>query len=248
MKSFVRFVASLALCNQVLIAQDEPAQRIFVNLTWQVWTREIRPDGSPRDRSATVNTPSTGTCWVTEHNGEKIIVTAAHNLGLTVKARPSEVGGKKVREIASLTAKPVLGTLAYEVAKVGLLKGRYDVAFILPADTNAFNGSRVIPLARVPAKREDKVKIYGFPNTSSPHPTDTTVVDFTLGQDYMKFATPLEPGYSGGVVLNADGKALGVVIATEAKQSTAIVVNAAVLSRVQWRTAREVLTQDFSKP
>ena len=210
--------------------------------------REIRPDGTPRDRKETVNTPCTGTCWVTEHNGDKIIVTASHNLGLTLKARPTEVGRKRIREVASLTAKPVLGTLAYEVAKVGLLEGHYDVAFLLPADTNAFSGSRVIPLAQVLAKREDKVKIYGFPNTSSPHPTDSTIVDFTIGRDYMKFATPLESGDSGGVVLNADGKAIGVVIATEAKQSTAIVLNAAVLSRVKWKPAREALTQNFSKP
>lgn len=244
MKTTVALTASLLFFQQATFAQEESAQRLFTELTYR-----LTPVLEGRERpKISEKIPVTGTFWVTmDRDGKRILVTAAHNLGLG-PGQPAEINGKKIGgrlKLFSMSTIPLLGTLAYEISEVGFIGPTYDVAFLRPADTNVFQGSRVINLADVPSKLEDRVKIFGFPGTANPQPKASTIVGFSSKQDYMVFGDPFEPGYSGGVVLNSDNKAVGLVIATEAKQASAVVLNAAVLARIKWQRFSEVQTRKF---
>lgn len=179
----------------------------------------------------------TGTCWVVEVKGQPALVTAAHNLGLGPNFQPALAAKAK---LLAVLVDPIIGVLAGKVEGVGAPPGNPDWVLLRPVDTSVLKGSQLHTLGKTAPKAGDTVTVIGFPDTAHEQRTTRTVTAVSLNNEFVVFNEPLEPGYSGGVVLNAKDQAIGVVVTTDKKQSTALLMNADSFSDLTWKPFEQV--------
>ena len=220
-------------------AQSLPdTQRLYCNLSF---TYEVNPKFGRRYMK-TVEGLVTGTCWAANINGQPVFFTAAH-----VLARGPNFIQKSLEraELRSLEIKPIIGLLGYEVQAVGFPKGNPDWVALRPKDARVFKGSKIKELAKSAPKVGDSLLVIGFPDTAHEQRTERTITSISPNGEFIVFNQPLEPGYSGGVVLNGKNEAVGVVITSDAKQSIALILSPAMFSMLRWTPFKEVQTQNY---
>lgn len=221
----------LLVCLPDLSAQSLPeTQRLYCNLSV---TYEVKPS-SPFKKPylKTVEGMMKGTCWAANFNGQPVFLTAAHVLarGPNFMA-PSLERGKP----QSLEIKPIIGLLGYEVQTVGFPKGDLDWVALRPKDARAFKGSQIKELSKIAPKVGETMKVIGFPDTAHEQQTERKITSISPNGEFIIFNQGLEPGYSGGVVLNGKNQAVGVVVTSGERQSTAILLSPAKLGGLEWK-------------
>jgi Trypsin-like peptidase domain len=227
-------VTLLLLSALTVSAQTLPfTQRLYCNLTVGYTVTPRIGANYPHESKGL----ATGTCWVAKVHGGTVIVTAGHNLGLGPNFVPAPLARAKP---VSVTREPLLGVLAYTVAKVGVPRGDADWVALLAKEPDAVACSQVLQFAEALPKVGEKVIVIGYPDTAHEQRTERTITTINPGSTFIVFNQPLEPGYSGGVVLNAKGEAVGVVITTDKKQSIALLLNAGSFDGLKWESLKEV--------
>ena len=191
-----------------------------------------------------------GTYWAVMLDGSKIYVTAAHVLGLNTK--PTEIAGVKLDnqngKLLSVTGRAYMGTLAYTVQEIGQVSSLDDVAFLRPHEKNILDKVNEITLATKAPASGERVSVVGFPGTPYQQLTEMLVTSVHETEGFMVLNQPVDPGYSGGVVLNSSGQAYGVVVNTDqqSRQTTVIRLTPADLRQIQWSQASAVLSRKFN--
>lgn len=224
----------LILSALSLSAQTLPyTQRLYCNLALD-YTISARVG---RDFVHPIRDLARGTCWVVHFKGESLIITAAHNLGLGPNFVPAPL--YRAKSVALVSA-PHLGVLAYTVADVGLPRGNADWIALRPTESRALACSLTIQLSDTPSKVGESVTVIGFPDTAHEQRIERMITFISPANDFIIFNQPLEPGYSGGVVLNTKNQAVGVVVTTGNKQSTALLLNGENIADLKWRPFKEM--------
>lgn len=222
-------------------AQNQPdTQRLYCNLSIRY---EVNPRFGRRYKT-TVEGLVTGTCWAANVNGQPVIFTAAHVLACGPNFTPQSL---ERAELISLEIKPIIGLLGYEIQEVGFSKGNPDWVALRPKDVRAFKGSQLKELSMLAPKVGDSMTVIGFPDTAHEQRTERTVTSISPNGEFIVFNQPLDPGYSGGVVLNGQHEAVGVVVTTDHKQSNALVLSADMLKGVSWKRFEEIREQTFAQ-
>jgi len=210
-------------------AQSLPyTQRLYCNLTLEYWrTRPIGPAYLDSMKPLVA-----GTCWAVEAKGQTLLITAAHNLALGpnfITATPPRA------KLLAIHVEPIVGLLAQPVSAVGMPLGVSDWVGLRPVDATVFKGSQILTLSKTVPKLGDSVTVIGFPDTAHEQRTTRTITALSPNNEFVVFNEPLEPGYSGGVVLNAKNQAVGVVVTTDKKQSNALLLSPEKLVSLQWK-------------
>lgn len=210
-------------------AQSLPyTQRLYCNLSLEYW--RTRPIGSAY--LDTVKRLAEGTCWAVEAKGQPLLITAAHNLALGPNFIP--VAPPRAKLLA-IHVDPIVGLLGQPIGAVGMPPGKSDWVGLRPVDATVFKGSQVLTLSKSAPKLGDSVTVIGFPDTAHEQRTTRTITALSPNNEFAVFNEPLEPGYSGGVVLNAKNQAVGVVVTTDKKQSNALLLSPEKLVTLQWQ-------------
>jgi hypothetical protein len=227
----------LAFSCIIAVSGDGYTQRIYTELRYQVSS-----PGWLRERKDAQTVLVTGSAWVIDIGPEKVFVTAAHNAGLGPRGTPERIGEHVIKgeTKATLTGlKTLIGTLGYEVNAIGTASSEDDILF-LRADPAAFSNSRTVKLARRDPKPGDQVKILGYPRTSHEHQRECLIA--AVYAKHFVLNEPAEPGYSGGLVLNSSGDAIGLITGTDQKQATAVFVPVEALKTIHWVKSLDELT------
>lgn len=242
--------AALVLVSLPCCASGEdkaPVQRLYAELVWEL--DSFQNSGVFRKRSERVVTA--GSFWVVSLPGtkskERVLVTAAHNLGMG-PTLPAKVNDRIIgprNKLISVTVKPVLGTLAYGVTEVAEAGGDLDVIFLRPENNVVLEESTAMKLAAKSPKRGEKVTAHGFPGTAFSKAKETLVDGFSANNDYAILNDKLDPGYSGGVILNSAHEAVGLVVSTDDKQSTVLLLTPRVLADLKWKPFKDVQPRRF---
>lgn len=222
-------------------AQNLPeTQKVYCNLSV---TYEVNPRIGSRYMK-TVTGLGTGTCWAAKVDGQPVLFTAAHVLarGPNFSVKPLERA-----ELQFLQIKPIIGLLGHELQSVGLPKGNPDWVALRPKDAGAFKNSRLKELSKIVPKAGDSLVVIGFPDTAHEQRVERTVTSIGLNGDYIVFNQPLDHGYSGGVVLNGKGQAVGLVVTTAEKQSTAVLLTMERLKSLDWKPFEEIRKRTFDQ-
>lgn len=215
-------------------AQIQPStQRLYCNLTLEYWG--TRPSGSGYLDS--IKPLVTGTCWALEVKGQPVLITAAHNLGLgpnfLLKHPPRA-------KLLAVHCDPVIGLLGQPMSTVGLPVDNADWVALRPTDAAVFKDSKLHTLGKTVCNAGDTVTVIGFPETALEQRTTRTITAISPNREFMVFNQPLEPGYSGGVVLNGKHQAVGVVVTTDKKQSSALLLSSDKIASLQWKPFEQV--------
>jgi CBS domain-containing protein len=130
-----------------------------------------------------------------------------------------------------------IGTLAYDVGTVGQIAGVCDVAFILPERKAISQDIPPLTLATNVPRIEEEVSVVGFPTTPYQQIEKCVVTSIHEKQGFIVLNKPVDPGFSGGPVLNSEGKVYGVITSTDMdkKQTTVIRLTDSMLSSIAWR-------------
>jgi len=215
-------------------AQSLPyTQRLYCNLTLE----HLRPRTIGGSYLDSVKPLVTGTCWAVESKGQTFLITAAHNLGLGPNFIPATPPKAK---LLAIHVEPIVGSLAQPLSAVGMPAVNSDWVGLRPIDASVFKSSQVLTLSKTVSKLGDSVTVIGFPDTSHEQRTTRTITAVSPSNDFVVFSQPLEPGYSGGVVLNAKNQAVGVVVTTDKKQSTALLLSPDKITSLQWKPFEQV--------
>lgn len=222
-------------------AQNLPeTQRLYCTLTAGY---EVNPKFGRR-HPKTVDELRTGTCWAANVNGQTILFTAAHVLAHGPYFTPPSLDRA---ELQSLEIRPVVGLLGFEVQAVGFPKGNADWLALRPKDARALKVSQIKELSKVAPKVGDVMIVVGFPDTSHEQRTPRTITAISPNSDFVVFNESLEPGYSGGVVMNSKNQAVGVVVSTGKRQSTALLLSADRIASVEWKPFDEIRQRKFAE-
>ena len=236
MKSLVLPLLLLNLLNAS--AQSLPeTQRLYCNLSV---TYDVNPRFG-RHYKKTIEGLVTGTCWAANVNGHPVLFTAAHVLA---RGPNFIVPSLERAEPLSLEITPVIGLLGNEILAVGFPKGNPDWVALRPKDARAFKVSQLKELSKIAPKVGDAMKVVGFPDTAHEQQTERRITSISPNGEFIVFNQLLEPGYSGGVVLNAKGQAVGVVVTSEEKQSTAILLSPAKLGALDWKPFEQLRSRE----
>ena len=210
-------------------AQGQPStQRLYCNLTLEYW--RTRPSGSGYLDSTKALV--TGTCWAVEVKGQPVLITAAHNLGLGPNFLLSHPPRAK---LLAVHCDPVVGLLGQPLSAVGIPVGNPDWVGLRPVDVSVFKGSQLHTLGKTAPKAGDSVTVVGFPDTPHEQRATRTITAISPNNEFMVFNEPLEPGYSGGVVMTLKNQAIGVVSITDKKQSIALLLSSDKIASLQWK-------------
>jgi hypothetical protein len=188
----------------------------------------------------------TGTAWATELHGKPILVTAGHVIGtfgervLDAKSQASLTGFHRTRQESTV----VLGGIGGTPKEIGILKADSDIALIVPGSGAVFSGLRIYPLAnRLPALFES-VRAIGFPlNAEFAKQENSTVMSVMGKAGFFVLNDALKPGFSGGVVIDADGRALGVITSVDKSSTTVLALDRTLLEQFKFDEAKRVLTK-----
>lgn len=196
----------------------------------------------------------TGTAWATELRGKPILVTAGHVIGtfgesvLDTKTQASLAGFHRTRQVSEV----ILGGVGAAPKEIALPKSESDIALIIPGSSAVFSGLKIYPLAnRLPALFES-VRAIGFPNGAVfAKQENSTVMSVLVKAGFFVLNEPLESGFSGGVVIDAEGRALGVIANIEKSldgasgSTTVLALNREMLEQFKFDEAKRVLTKQY---
>jgi len=229
-----KLVKPLAILVLLLSLSSAPAQtraytqRLYCNLALE-WLQ----DGTNGGKALQPTTAAvTGTCWAVEVKGQNILVTAAHTLGHGPNFNPVLVPGGK---LLSVHIECFVSPLAFKLREVGFPRGNPDWVALRPSDAKAFKEAQVLKLSTTVPRLGEVVTVIGFPDTAHEQRTERTITAFSRDNEFIVFTQPLEPGYSGGVVLNSKQQAIALVVTSETKQSTALLLSLNKLAAVEWK-------------
>lgn len=249
MKSLILSLSIALLGRAALCGQELPyTQKLYCNLTGTVDVETRKFPFGTRTVTEVETMSATGSFWVAEANNQKFLVTAAHNLCFGPKLRFDRIGSISLdpkHVLRALKIEPVLGTLTYEVAEVGIPQPESDWVVLKPADSAAVGMSKPIPLADKRLRLGDPVTVLGYPSTAHEKAVKTTVAAISPNDRFLVLNTPLDPGYSGGVVLNDKNKAVGIVVTSDEKQSNALILSPAIFTKLRWVPLKEISTRNF---
>ena len=248
MRHFIPLLSSFLAIVMPLSAQDLPqTQHIYTTVRYEIDDHQMN-----RGKQVSVTNLLTGSCWVTTVNNEPLIVTAAHNLALKPHYSVSKVGpydfdlGKSRRSnLRAINTSTVVGLLAREIKEVGLLGNDTDCVLLRPTQQQMLAESRRIPLATTPVRAGDLVSVSGYPGTAMEKTPVLSVDSVALNGRFIALSQPLDAGYSGGVVLNANKEAVGVVISTDKKQAIVLLVSETMLRQATWKLTDSIKRQTF---
>ncbi|MBI5767881.1 MAG: trypsin-like peptidase domain-containing protein [Verrucomicrobia bacterium] len=201
-----------------------------------------------------------GTAWAIETSGRRLLVTAAHVVGVgerpppvhfeemqngkIVARNPINLGELKERDF-SYRVRIGLGELGSAVATIGTTPDLPDGVFLEPADSRIWRELRPTALATKNLVKQEEVTVLGYPSTFSEQPTNALVAEIYPG--YFVLNQELDPGYSGGLVTNRSGEAVGVVASVTKKQTTVFFITQHTLSGASFRPASELLVKNAEK-
>jgi S1-C subfamily serine protease len=203
-----------------------------------------------------------GTAWAVVLEGHQYLVTAAHVVGVGEHPEPVVFQEVKNGEVVTRTklawdnsprtetayqVRVGVGDFGTSVKNVGLFSPDSplkDVALLEPTEDRVFAELRSTPLAGKVPQVGDTVRALGIPDTFAQQLTSATVAAVFERQGYFVLSTALPPGYSGGVVLDKEGRAVGVVTSTSKNQTTVILVNGARLKGAEFKPARQVFSKN----
>lgn len=202
-----------------------------------------------------------GSAWCADVNGKRVLVTAAHILGIKTctfdgfegelkKQIESDTWVAKILEVQR-TSRVVVGGLAYEPSKIAwpsLGGASSDACFLYMEDDAVF--SRIKPIAianKLPAVSES-VDCYGFPGTTDQQVETITVSSVDQQSGYFTLNKPVDNGYSGGLVMSKGKEAYGVIVGTapNGKQTIALLVTEKLLRSTAPQPASKVLKNTFT--
>lgn len=228
----IKLILLIASTASASIAADAFTQKLYTEVNY-----EVSSAGWFRDRKEVQRVLLTGTAWILDTGKEKVFVTAAHTMGFGPRGTPVQIGAYTIKgdtKATRLNSKTVVGTLAYEIREIGTLSSEDDI-LLLRAEEAALSDSRSFKLARKPLKTGETVKVLGYPSTSHEQPQECSVA--AVYQKHFILNKSMDSGYSGGLVLNTSGDAVGLVTGTEHKQATAVFIPAEALRQITWMNA-----------
>ena len=203
-----------------------------------------------------------GSAWAVVLDGHHYLVTAAHVVGVGEHPEPAVFQEVKNGEIVTRTkldwdnsprtetayqVKVGIGDFGTSVKNVGLFSADSplkDVVLLEPTEERVFAELRSTPLAYKVPQVGDTVQVLGIPDTVAQQLTSATVAAVFERRGYFVLSSALPPGYSGGVVLDKEGSALGVVTSTSKSQTTVILVNGARLKGAEFKPTRQVFSKN----
>jgi len=149
--------------------------------------------------------------------------------------------------IKHLQGRALMGVFAYPLAEIGRVGDAPDAVFLRPQNQQLYKTLCHVELAEAPPKRGEKVKIVGFPGTAHEQFKEGFVTDTQEGRGYFVLNEAVDKGYSGGVVLNNEGNAYGVITSTDPaeKQTTVYRITPAMISKIEWKPAAPALNHEF---
>ena len=253
----IAVILTLGLWSSDLCGQPaNHTQRIYNHISHEVAQRNPV-------RIRNVPVLATGSCWIFSLNGERVFLTAAHNLGLPPNYNPEKIGGLAFGpnyRLRSLTNNVVIGLLAYEPKEIGFVKDAglvfedLDLALIRPQQQEVFSSSRVITLAKQPPQQGDRVTVHGFPGQAIEKDLNAVVKVAAPGRNFIVLENldkdsrgegGVKPGLSGGVVLNSAREAVALVVTTDVNHFNALLVSEGMFKTVDWKPFSEVQTRKF---
>jgi hypothetical protein len=239
---------AIQIFSEASYVLHELRERAGAKGTW--WWSKDEPPSSYWQRLQPKPVISKGSGWATIANGVPVFVTAAHVVGLN--SVPYELAGKKIGErckIIERTIRIYAGGLAFEPDRFGwLLKpnglsptDHADAAILVFAAIDVFKDVTVFSLADALPLSGDPVTAIGFPGTPVPQTVMAVVTYSDAAQRFFFIDRPLDDGFSGGVVLNQKGKALGVFIGNKSsRQGTVLSIGSKDLAEVARRSYSEI--------
>ena len=205
---------------------------------------------------------TSGTAWAIDVNGRRLLVTAAHVVGVgdrpppvhfeeikngkIVSRGPIKLGEVKERDL-SYRVRVGLGDLGSAVATIGIIPGLVDAVLLEPADSRIWREIRPTSVAATAPLAQEEVTVVGYPGTFSEQLTKAVIASVSSQQGYFVLSRALEPGYSGGLVKNRAGEAVGVVSSVTHEQTTVLLISRRALSGASFRPASELLTKNAEK-
>ena len=179
------------------------------------------------------------------------MVTACHNLKpysdlrnvksvncieLTPDHLHTVVNSKKIdgtyNILKSLRVSSNLTSLGYDITQLGTVAENPDLA-LLKTDARVIARMKTFKLAtRLPHEGE-KVTAIGLPGEEPFQIRVTAKVNSVQGKSFT-IDVPLDPGFSGGVVLSESGEAYGFISTITGKATTVYILNEETLSSAKW--------------
>lgn len=179
-----------------------------------------------------------GTFWATSIQGRRVYVTAAHVLG--IKLAIDSLDGNKVDNekmtIIGRETRAYMGPIGYEVGRVGQVTNLVDIAFLEPKKEQMAKEIAPMPIAATVPRNGEKVSIVGYSKTESQQIEEVTITSVYEQEGFFILNRPVEAGFSGGPVINADGQVYGVIVSTdpEKKQTTVIRIKEEDIASIEW--------------
>lgn len=207
-----------------------------------------------------------GSGWAIEHERRLMIVTALHVVGLS--SRPFPIGVQTIHNGEIVNPNPPyspdeiteqylgamitigVGDRALAPSRIGTIDGLADIAILDFGDMDLRGEVQPTPLSRRQPSVGDSVTVIGFPGTFTQQRKASTISSLLDRQNYFVLNESLENGYSGGLVLDRQNRAVGVVSSVTNRQTTVYRLGPGDLSRIVWRNASDILEenpQEFSK-
>jgi hypothetical protein len=180
-----------------------------------------------------------GTFWAACASNGRVYVTAAHVLGIKLQLGGAldghQIDNDKLK-ITGRTVRAYMGTLGYEVGRVGQVGFLSDVAFIEPKRERLADDIACMTLATNAPRADEEVRVVGYPGTPYQQIEKAIISSVHERQRFLVLNRPVDPGFSGGPVINSEGQVYGVIANTDAekKQTTVIRLSEADIPSIQW--------------
>ena len=226
----------------------ELRERAGTKGTWP-WSKDAPPTAYwQRLQPGPVITRGSG--WATIVKGVPVLVTAAHVVGLN--SVPQVLGRFTIGEKCKISERKIriyVGGLAFEPDRFGwLLKpnglsptDHADAAILVFSSMDVFKDVTVFDLAETMPMSGDPVTAIGFPGTPVPQTMMAVVTYSDPLQRFFVIDRPLDDGFSGGVVLNQKGKALGMFSGNKSsRQGTVLSISGKDVAGVARRSYSEI--------
>lgn len=235
-------------------------------LHWPPFRREEEYTGRT---TKTASMHCRSSAWALDVKGEAVLVTAAHCLGLNLSV-PGQINNEKLQDDGTIkttqkylidddckpltrTTEVVFGGLAFREKEIGTVSKDggntaddiLDIAFVKPDDKAVFSDLRLLKPATKTLSVQDKVMVFGFPSTLSQQAKEVLVADVARDHGYCVLNEALDDGYSGGVVVNKDNEAVGVITNISKGQTTVLLLTSNVLDKIRWHVSTAMLNKKF---
>ena len=182
----------------------------------------------------------TGTYWSIQAPPpyRNYFVTAAHVLH--IGTIPTTINGVVVDDsrlrITGRQIRAYMGFLAYDIGYIGTIAGLQDVVFLRPRRDMSECTLTHLQLANRPPVVREEVNIFGFPSTPRQQLETAQVSSVHESQGYFVLNRAVDPGYSGGPVVDSEGYVYGIVANTDHtnRQTNVIRIDSDMLTMIEW--------------